>query len=227
MRVNGTLIDSFIHKADDGLMVYRASSSGPSVHYHSDDLGNVLALTSDAGTVIGRNDYSDFGEPIFLTSDGFPIATNASPTGNAFLFRSMEWDGEIGLYFESSFTEGWPCKWEMSELDASRTASTGNTQRWRDDPYAEDASALARSSGVSVRNPNGAVSYGVDLKVANPGGGQSNGSLYFDPKPGRSLSRGGFSGNNPWSGDVPKKSQKVNVTMTNSVGVSTAVSGGR
>ena len=60
----------------------------------------------DLGNVIGRNDYLDFGLPIFLTSDGFPIATNASPTGNPFLFHGMEWDAETGLFHDGSANPG-------------------------------------------------------------------------------------------------------------------------
>jgi len=80
----------------------RFSGTGQLQYYHCDDVGNVLALTDAAGSVIERYDYDDCGSPQFLTSDGFSMATNASPAGSPFLFRGMEWDAETGLYFENA-----------------------------------------------------------------------------------------------------------------------------
>ncbi|MEK7781066.1 MAG: DUF6531 domain-containing protein [Verrucomicrobiota bacterium] len=97
-RVGGVLMDSFIHNPDDGQIVASAGGTGTLRYYHSDDLGNVLALTDDLGMVADRYEYADFGEVSFLNSDGFPLATNAAPSGNPFLFHGMEWDAEIGLY---------------------------------------------------------------------------------------------------------------------------------
>ena len=101
-RVKGALVDSYIHKADDGLTVYSFRSGGPESFYHHDELGNVLAITDANGKVVERYDYDDFGVPQFLTSDGVVIATNASPAGNPFLFESMQWDPETGFYFGHS-----------------------------------------------------------------------------------------------------------------------------
>ena len=88
------------------------SRGGQNYFYHSDDLGNVLALTDGSGNVVERYDYQDYGEPSFLASDGTAMGTNASPAGNPFLFHGIEWDGETGLYLESSFEKGWPCRYE-------------------------------------------------------------------------------------------------------------------
>jgi hypothetical protein len=81
----------------DPIVIYDSPSNQPA-YVHRDDLGNVLALTGPGGNVIERYDYDDFGAPRFLTSDGFPLATNASPTGNLFLFGGLEWDAETGFY---------------------------------------------------------------------------------------------------------------------------------
>ena len=39
---------------------------------HSDEIGNVLALTGRNGVVNERDEYGDYGEPAVLTSDGIP-----------------------------------------------------------------------------------------------------------------------------------------------------------
>jgi len=54
--------------------------------------------------VMERYEYDDYGQPSFLSSDGFPLATNASPVGNPFLFHGMEWDDETGLYLWKEFS---------------------------------------------------------------------------------------------------------------------------
>jgi YD repeat-containing protein len=74
------------------------TDAGATLYFHDDDLGNTLALTDAAGNVVERYDYDDFGQPMFLSVDGFPLATNRSAVGNAFLFHGMEWDAETGLY---------------------------------------------------------------------------------------------------------------------------------
>src|SRR5678816_3032504 len=38
-RQFATLIDSFIHKHDDGLLIAKISAAGEVAHYHCDDLG--------------------------------------------------------------------------------------------------------------------------------------------------------------------------------------------
>jgi YD repeat-containing protein len=126
-RVFGVVGQLFVldgsRSIDDGLV--RFNNLGQAQYYHADDLGNVLALTDDLGAVLERYDYADFGLPSFLNSDGFPIATNASPTGNPFLFHGMEWDSETGLYFERSgtpviewtFEKAWPCRWDGGNYD--------------------------------------------------------------------------------------------------------------
>jgi YD repeat-containing protein len=104
--VGTTLIDSYVHKPDDGLTLSRIAAASPPVHYHQDDLGNVLALTDQSGAIIERYDYGDFGEPSFLDSDGAPLVdinglpATESAVGNPFLFQGMEWDGETAFYHD-------------------------------------------------------------------------------------------------------------------------------
>jgi YD repeat-containing protein len=102
-RVSGIVGKDFIldgsRSSDDEVVRLIA---GQPQYFHHDDLGNVLALTDASGNVIERYEYDDFGAPVFLTSDGLPISTNASPVENTFLFHGMEWDGEVSLYFGHS-----------------------------------------------------------------------------------------------------------------------------
>ncbi|MDB6034581.1 MAG: wapA, partial [Verrucomicrobiales bacterium] len=117
-RENGALRRSYpmphvLEKLDRVIL----QPGGETLYCYLDDLGNALAMTDSKGTVLERYDYDDFGQPSFLTSDGVPMVdsgglpVNASPLGNPFLFRSMFWDGETGLY---------------------------QNRRWDNDPYAED-----------------------------------------------------------------------------------------
>ncbi len=137
----------------------RFSATGQLEYYFlSDDLGNTLALTDAGGSVIERYEYDDFGAPQFLTSDGSPMTgsdglpVTSSPLGNPFLFHGREWDNETGLYFE----KGWPCRWEMADLDSSDyfDPQTGQTTSRR---------------GASTRNSEGLV-----FNVVNPRAARDN-----------------------------------------------------
>lgn len=84
------------------------NQAGQPQYYHCDDLGSTLALTDAKGSVIERYDYDDYGQPTFLTSDGFPLIgsdgqpATASAAGNPFLFHGLEWDAETGFYHANS-----------------------------------------------------------------------------------------------------------------------------
>jgi len=100
IRQDGVLVDSYVHKTDDGVMVARVSATGGTTYYyHCDDLGNVAAVTDSSGNVVERYDYDDYGAPQFLNALGVPIGVSA--IGNAFLFHGMFWDNESGLYCAS------------------------------------------------------------------------------------------------------------------------------
>lgn len=84
--VNGAMMDEILSK----------TSSGSSVYYHHDALGNVVRLTDNGGDVIEQYSYDVFGVPKFMSGGGSMISATAY--GNRFLFTGREWIGEIGLY---------------------------------------------------------------------------------------------------------------------------------
>ena len=106
-RQNGAVVATFILPEVDDEVLVAFTTAGTATYFHSDDLGNVLALTDEAGEVLERYDYDDFGVPSFLDakgapligSDGQPVA--GSPLGNPFLFHGMFWDAETALYHDS------------------------------------------------------------------------------------------------------------------------------
>ncbi|EEF60515.1 RHS repeat domain-containing protein [Pedosphaera parvula] len=83
------------------------TGGGEPIYYHTDELGNVLALTDANGSVLERYDYDDYGMPTFLTSDGSPMVggdglpVTQSAFGNSYLFHGMEWVAETALYHGS------------------------------------------------------------------------------------------------------------------------------
>jgi YD repeat-containing protein len=109
-RVNGAVSASFVldgtRSHDDG--VIQMQRNGQTYYYHTDDQGNVLALTTTGGAVVERYDYDDFGAVTFLTSDGVPTTAKSSSVGNVYCWRGLRLDSETGLqcddgggYFES------------------------------------------------------------------------------------------------------------------------------
>jgi YD repeat-containing protein len=147
-REGGNLIDSYVHKLDDGVMLARFKAGGELAHYHCDDLGNVLALTDAQGAVLERCEYDDYGQPQFLAADGSPLVDStgqpvtASPQGNPFLFRGMFWDAESGLYCEAG-SGG-------SYLDPK----TGRlTRRYCDNPVHADRCGTASACTFAGNNP--------------------------------------------------------------------------
>ncbi len=146
-RQSGTLIDSYIHKSDDGLTLARFKAGVELSYYHCDDLGNVLALTDAGGNVLERYTYDDYGQPQFLDAGGTPLVDStgqpvtSSPAGNPYLFHGMEWDGETGLlgdgggnYFDpltacairgkvknrQGHGEQWPCRRRQQPVERRR-----------------------------------------------------------------------------------------------------------
>ncbi|HEU6446914.1 MAG TPA: hypothetical protein VFV23_00565, partial [Verrucomicrobiae bacterium] len=129
---DAALIDSYVHKLDDGLTVYRASNGGTSAYYLNDDLGSALALADDSGNILERYDYDDFGQPSFLSSDGSAevdgggLPATESSAGNPFLFRGMEWDAKTSFYFSGNTTGTFdPTKWQ--KLAGYYAPETGQT----------------------------------------------------------------------------------------------------
>jgi cysteine-rich repeat protein/YD repeat-containing protein len=69
---------------------------GSNYGYHSDDLGNVMALTDNTGAVVCRYAYDDYGEPNFFDGGGNPLPGSA--IDNPFLFQARRLHPEMGLY---------------------------------------------------------------------------------------------------------------------------------
>ena len=70
---------------------------GNDYYFHTDDQGNVLALTTTGGAVVERYDYDDYGAVTFLTSDGFPTSASSS-VGNVYFWGGLRLDAETGLH---------------------------------------------------------------------------------------------------------------------------------
>ncbi len=65
--------------------------------YHSDDLGNVMALSNSSGAIVERYEYDDYGRllnPVSLA----PISSTPSPLGNPYFFQGHRYDTETGFY---------------------------------------------------------------------------------------------------------------------------------
>jgi YD repeat-containing protein len=72
--------------------------NGKDYFIHTDDQGNALALSTSGGAVVERYDYDDYGDVLFMTSDGIATSATKSAVGNPYLFHGMEWDSETALY---------------------------------------------------------------------------------------------------------------------------------
>ncbi len=65
----------------------RVSNTGPTVYYHADGLGSIVATTDSGGTVTSRRQYDAWGN----------LELGADQPGYAFTGR--EWDPETSLYY--------------------------------------------------------------------------------------------------------------------------------
>jgi RHS repeat-associated protein len=72
-------------------------------YYHTDDLYNVMAVTDDAGNVVERYEYDDYGRPTFMNANGDVLAQppgNREPSwiANPYLFTGRRYDAETAWY---------------------------------------------------------------------------------------------------------------------------------
>jgi len=88
---------------DEVLQMQRCESTPPCTstppadyYYHTDDLYNVMAVTDDAGNVVERYEYDDYGTPMIMAPDG--TALTSSPIANPYLFTGRRHDPETGWY---------------------------------------------------------------------------------------------------------------------------------
>ncbi len=105
-RSGGVVEASFVLDAtrsiDDGVIQTRRA--GQDYYLHTDDQGNVLALTDASGNVVERYDYDDYGAVAFLAADGTPLVdggglpVTSSPAGNVYCWGGLRLDAETGLH---------------------------------------------------------------------------------------------------------------------------------
>jgi hypothetical protein len=74
--------------------------NGKDYFIHTDDQGNAITLTTSGGAVVERYDFDDYGDVLFMTSDGITTSATKSGAGNPYLFHGMEWDAETALYHD-------------------------------------------------------------------------------------------------------------------------------
>lgn len=82
---------------------------GQTYYYHSDDLGNVMALSDENGDVVERYDYEDYGAPIIF--DGSTNLLAQSAVLNPHLFSGHRYEPETGLLY---------CRARYLDLQAGR-----------------------------------------------------------------------------------------------------------
>jgi len=97
---SGSLTRLLVHGGQDESLIavadFDADGNPDRVFHHVDDLGNVVVVTSEAGTRLEGYDYGDFGRPRFLNAAGTMIPQSA--IGNPFLFGDHRYDASTGLY---------------------------------------------------------------------------------------------------------------------------------
>jgi len=94
-----TLTHSFLYsnRIDEPLLLtyYAIPGIGKDYYYHSDALGNVIALTDTENNVTEYVQYDPYGKPHFFDTNSNPIAE--STVKNPFLFTGRYYDVETGL----------------------------------------------------------------------------------------------------------------------------------
>ena len=98
-RSGGLTAATYVASPCNGAGEYLAMNrSGQDYYFHTDDQGNVLALTTTGGAVVERYDYDDYGTVTFLTGDGTPTGATASSVGNVYCWGGLRLDTETGLH---------------------------------------------------------------------------------------------------------------------------------
>ena len=104
-RVNGAVEVSYVHVTglkeeirENDTVVFEMRRGGQDYYFHTDDQGNVLALSGANGMVVERYDFDDYGAVTFLTSDGLATAATSSAVGNVYCWGGLRLDSETGLH---------------------------------------------------------------------------------------------------------------------------------
>jgi RHS repeat-associated protein len=69
-------------------------------YYLHDDQFNVLGLTDDAGNLVERYEYGDYGKPTIY--DANDNVLTASAIGNPYMFNSRRYEEQTDLYYYRS-----------------------------------------------------------------------------------------------------------------------------
>ncbi|MEO1128227.1 MAG: RHS repeat-associated core domain-containing protein, partial [Planctomycetota bacterium] len=144
---------------DDPLQMQRF---GVDYYYHTDDTGNVRALTDGSGAVIERYEYDDYGRPLDPVNFN-PIAGPPSSVDNPYLFAGRRYDSETGFYY-----------FRTRYLDpvAGRFTSRDTIGAWGDGASLGNGYTYAGNNPASYIDP-----YGQDVWVG-VGVGGSIGFVY-------------------------------------------------
>ncbi|HZN07688.1 MAG TPA: RHS repeat-associated core domain-containing protein [Pyrinomonadaceae bacterium] len=114
-------------------------------YFHVDDQGSVTAVTDDAGKVVERYRYEDFGEPSIFDSGGNLL--RESRLRNPYLFTGQRYDQETGLYY-----------YRTRYLDplAGRFTSRDTIGIWEDAGNLGNGYTYVRNNPHSFTDPTGA-----------------------------------------------------------------------
>ena len=228
---NGALKRTYVapHVFEARLTQMTVAADGQVLFFHEDELGNTLALTDGAGSVVERYDYDEFGAPLFFDAAGSPLASSSA--GNDILFRGMRWDAEVSLY--SAHRAG---------AKQSNPLYEEGTQAGMNPLYESQArtAGLQNNPAFQENNTQGSMPDHRGARGGGGGGGGGCGGVLFDPEIGQTLQRSGgaadagdngrsFSGNNPWSSAPPamKKGTVKFFNETKGFGFIKAEEGGR
>lgn len=212
---NGTTTSATYVRRDDGVESDQ-DCGGPCLamrrgavdyFFHTDDQGNILALTTTGGTVVERYDYDDYGAVTFLTSDGVATSATSSAVGNPYCWHGLRLEAETGLHNDdggSYFEPQSDCLLARREARNGRNPQTGKTIKVSNNPWSGGG-----SGGVFSKVPRSIL------------------KSFFET--GDKPTQGQFSALIDSMVNYPddRFSETVEVRVTNAVGTSTAVSGGR
>ncbi|MCU0241667.1 MAG: RHS repeat-associated core domain-containing protein [Vicinamibacteria bacterium] len=129
------------------------ASAGGVEYYHLDAVGNVRAVTDQAGNVVESHDYQPFGEEC-LTG---PCAANPQVgAGQSRKFTGKERDSETGLdYFGARYYESKSGRFTTTDPITNAKASLVNPQRW-------NRYAYALNNPLRYIDPDGRLTFEAD-----------------------------------------------------------------
>ena len=182
---------------ENDTVVFDMRRGGQDYYYHTDDQGNVLALSGANGVVAERYEYDDYGAVTFLTSDGVATTATSSAVGNVYCWGGLRLDSETGLHSDDGGgnyeTQSGRCL-ARAQDDLQRTGSIVQLLT-RNNPWSGGGGVNDPSSSTTVQyNPK---EIGLDKSVP----WNTKSALRGKVKSIRDTGSGySAAGNNPWSG---------------------------